>query len=68
MVCQFFTGSWGHNFVDRLVRVKWGGGLKGKITPRNVILIETSYLFFLQWFLQSLNDDDAGIAALIDLI
>ena len=34
-------------------------GLKGKITPRKLILFETNYLS-LQWLLKSLNDDDAG--------
>ena len=27
-VCQIFTGSWGRNFVDRLVGEKWGCGCK----------------------------------------
>ena len=40
------------------------GGLKGKITPRKFFL--TNYLS-LQWLLKSLNDDDAGIAAQVDL-
>ena len=44
-----------------------GGGLKGKITPKQLILFETSYLS-LQRLLKSLNDDDAGIAAQVDLI
>ena len=61
------SSSWGHNFVDWLVGDKWeGGGLKGKITPTKLILIETSYLF-LQWLLKSLNDDHTGIAAQVDL-
>ena len=47
MVCQYFTGSWGCNFVDLLVGDR-GGGLKGKITPEKFILFETSYLS-LQW-------------------
>ena len=66
MFVSFFTGSWGRNFVDRLVREKGGGGLKGKITLRKLILFETSYLS-LQWLLKSLNNDDAGIAAQVDL-
>ena len=24
--CQTFTGSWGRNFVDRMVAEKWEGG------------------------------------------
>ena len=43
-----------------------GGWLKGEITPRKLILFETSYLS-LQWLLKSLKDDDAGIAAQVDL-
>mgnify|MGYP003684644511 CR=1 FL=1 len=44
-----------------MVGEKWegGGGLKGKITPRELISCETSYLS-LQWLWKSLNDDDAG--------
>ena len=38
-------------------------GLKGKIT---LIFFLTNYLS-LQWLLKSLNDDDAGIAAQVDL-
>ena len=43
-----------------------GEWLKGKITPRKMILFETSYLS-LKWLMKSLNDDDAGIAAQVDL-
>ena len=49
-----------------LGRSERGRGLKGKITPRKFILFETSYLSS-QWLLKSLNDDDAGIAAQVDL-
>ena len=42
------------------------GGLKGKITLRKLILFETSFLS-LQWLLKSLNDDDPGFAAQVDL-
>ena len=45
--------------MDWLVGDKWEGGLKGKITPRELISFETSYLS-LQWLWKSLNDDDAG--------
>ena len=35
VVCQFFTGSLGRNFLDWLVGVKGErGGVKDKITPR----------------------------------
>ena len=40
VVCQFFTGPWGRNFVDWLVG---GGGLKRRITLGKFILFE---LFF----------------------
>ena len=42
-----------------------GGGLKRKISPKKLILFETTYLS-LQWLLKTLNDD-AGIVAQVDL-
>ena len=47
--------------MDRLVGEKWERGVE-----RQNILFETSYLS-LQWLLKSLNDDDAGIAAQVEL-
>ena len=40
VVCQFFTGSWGSNFVDWLV------GLKRRITPGKFTLFENELFFF----------------------
>ena len=45
MVFQFFTGSWGRTYVEWLVR--GGRGLKGKITPRKLILFEMIYLHYI---------------------
>ena len=43
-VCNIFTGSWGRNFVDRLVEEKCRG-LKGKITPRKFIFLNELSFF-----------------------
>ena len=49
--------------MDRLVGEE---GVERKDNSEKVDLFETSYLS-LQWLLKSLNDDDAGIAAQVDL-
>ena len=59
MVCQFFTCTWGYNFVNWLFGL--GGGNSRKI---DFIL---NNLYFIRLLKSLLNDDETGIATQVDL-
>ena len=46
-IFQILTGTWGRNFVDRLVGEKWrGGGGEGKKTPGKFYFFKKDFCFF----------------------